>query len=91
MLLSTRYRFLALYLTIWSKILAHLFTTHELLLEAAKWVESIINYTVPGRKLNRGVMVLQVHQTLTGVEEGQDLTNVEIACASVLGGAIEFL
>ena len=68
-------RFLALYPTIRGEILAHLSTTHELLPEAAKWVESMVDYTVPGGKLNRGVTVLQVLRTLAQAEEGRDLTS----------------
>jgi farnesyl diphosphate synthase len=50
-----------------------------------------MDYTVPGGKLNRGVTVLAVHRTLTQANSKRDLTDLEVAKASVLGWAIEFL
>jgi len=47
----------------------------------------MIDYSVPGGKLNRGLTVMAVHRTLLG----RDLTDLETARSSVLGWALEFL
>jgi len=88
---TERDRFLALYPHIRTEILTHLSSTHELIPEATKWVETMMDYTVPGGKYNRGLTVLQVHRTLTQSSAERELTPTEVARASVLGWAIEFL
>jgi len=55
--------------------------------EAIEWVKNMMDYNVPGGKLNRGTTVVSVVRTL----KGRSLTDEEIAKASVLGWAIEFL
>lgn len=88
---NERDRFLALYPHIRGEILAHLSSTHELIPEATGWVEAMMDYTVPGGKLNRGLTVLQVQRTLIQSSADRELTPTEVARASVLGWAIEFL
>merc|ERR1719276_233048 len=51
----------------------------------------MMDYTVPGGKLNRGLTMIAVHRTLVQASDARDLTNEEVAKASVLGWAIEFL
>merc|ERR1719276_603427 len=51
----------------------------------------MMDYTVPGGKLNRGLTMIAVHRTLTKANSNRDLTDTEVAKASVLGWAIEFL
>lgn len=58
---------------------------------AIEWCKTMMDYTVPGGKLNRGVTVVAVHRTLTKANEDRDLTDLEVAKAAVLGWAIEFL
>jgi len=60
---------------------------HELKQEALDWVATMMDYTVPGGKLNRGTTVVSVHCTL----KGGTLTDLETARAGVLGWAIEYL
>lgn len=85
---TDRDKFLALYPQLKQELTDHLKTKHELNDEALQWVEEMMDYTVPGGKLNRGITVLNVHRTLSAPNE---LTPTQIAKASVLGWAIEFL
>jgi farnesyl diphosphate synthase len=55
--------------------------------EAVEWCTTMMDYTVPGGKLNRGTTVLSVHRTLCG----GSLSTLQVARASVLGWAVEFL
>lgn len=58
---------------------------------ALEWCKTMMDYNVPGGKLNRGLTVVAVHRTLTQANQNRDLNDTEIAKASVLGWAIEFL
>ena len=69
------------------EILVHMKEHNEMTDEAVDWVKDMMDYNVPGGKLNRGTTVVSVHRTLVG----RSLTELEIARASVLGWAIEFL
>ena len=55
--------------------------------EAIDWVQQMLDYNVPGGKLNRGTAVVGVYRAL----QQQELTDQQVAQASVLGWAIEFL
>jgi farnesyl diphosphate synthase len=59
--------------------------------ECMQWMKEMVDYTVPGGKLNRGLTVIDVTRTLIQFTHGRDLTQHEIARASVLGWALEFL
>jgi len=72
------------------EMLAHM-TSNEMPPDAVEWCRTMMDYTVPGGKLNRGVTVVAVHRTLTQAQHNRDLTHEEVAKASVLGWAIEFL
>lgn len=83
-------KFLAVYPMLKQEMLSHM-ADNEMPQEALDWCATMMDYTVPGGKLNRGVTVLAVHRTLTQANSNRDLTDEEVAKASVLGWAIEFL
>eukprot|EP00979_Chaetoceros_neogracilis_P003258 scaffold576_cov146-Chaetoceros_neogracile.AAC.10 len=87
---SDKEKFLAVYPMLRDQMLAHM-TANEMPSDAVDWCKTMMDYTVPGGKLNRGVTVLAVHRTLTQAQHNRDLTSEEVAKASVLGWAIEFL
>jgi farnesyl diphosphate synthase len=84
---TDRDRFLAVYPMISNEILAHMRKNNEMPEEAVQWVNEMMEYTVPGGKLNRGTTVLAVVKEL----KQRDLSATEIARAAVLGWSIEFL
>ncbi|KAL6197794.1 hypothetical protein ACLB2K_027588 [Fragaria x ananassa] len=53
-----------------------------------QWVEQMLDYNVPGGKLNRGLSVIDSYQLL---QHGRELTEDEIFLASALGWCIEWL
>ncbi|KAK0602896.1 hypothetical protein LWI29_038023 [Acer saccharum] len=53
-----------------------------------QWVERMLDYNVPGGKLNRGLSVVDSYKLL---KEGKELTEEEIFLASALGWCIEWL
>ncbi|KAL8461718.1 hypothetical protein ACS0TY_032181 [Phlomoides rotata] len=53
-----------------------------------QWVERMLDYNVPGGKLNRGLSVIDSYKLL---KEGKDLTENEVFLASALGWCIEWL
>ncbi|KAK9734962.1 hypothetical protein RND81_04G174300 [Saponaria officinalis] len=53
-----------------------------------QWVHRMLDYNVPGGKLNRGLSVIDSYSLL---KEGQELTDDEIFLASALGWCIEWL
>ncbi|KAM5588958.1 farnesyl pyrophosphate synthase 1 [Rosa sericea] len=53
-----------------------------------QWVERMLDYNVPGGKLNRGLSVIDSYQLL---QQGRELTEDEIFQASALGWCIEWL
>ena len=83
-------KFMAVYPMLREEMLEHM-AANEMPDDALEWVKTMLDYTVPGGKLNRGVTVVAVHRTLTKASDHRDLTDVEVARASVLGWAIEFL
>ncbi len=83
-------KFEAVYPMIRDEMLEHM-TANEMPEAAIEWCRTMMDYTVPGGKLNRGVTVVAVHRTLTQASANRDLTDEEVAKASVLGWAIEFL
>lgn len=83
-------KFLAVYPMLRDEMLTHM-RSNEMPPEAVEWCKTMMDYTVPGGKLNRGVTVVAVHRTLIQATEKRDLTDTEVARASVLGWAIEFL
>lgn len=53
-----------------------------------QWIERMLDYNVPGGKLNRGLSVIDSYRLL---KEWKELTEDEIFLASVLGWCIEWL
>nr|ADO87007.1 E,E-farnesyl diphosphate synthase [Santalum album]AGV01244.1 farnesyl diphosphate synthase [Santalum album] len=53
-----------------------------------QWVDRMLDYNVPGGKLNRGLSVIDSYELL---KEGKELTDDEIFLASALGWCIEWL
>ncbi|KAI2504349.1 FPP-GGPP synthase [Fragilaria crotonensis] len=80
-------KFKALYPTLREDCLTELRDQHELKSEALEWITAMMDYNVPGGKLNRGTTVLSVQSTL----KGSPLSDLETCRAAVLGWAIEYL
>ena len=78
-------RFMAVYPMLRDEMIAHM-ESHNLGQEALDWVQEMMDYTVPGGKLNRGTTVVSVYELLNKTND-----TVELAKASVLGWAVEFL
>ncbi|KAI9124231.1 hypothetical protein K1719_005531 [Acacia pycnantha] len=56
--------------------------------EATNWIDEMLDYNVPGGKLNRGLSVIDSYRLLKGEEE---LSEEEFFLASALGWCIEWL
>lgn len=80
--------FLEIYPTLISEIIAELPSTYEMPPHAVSWMQKLIDYTVPGGKMNRGLTVIHSLQSLV---ENRKLTRNEVFNAYVLGWCIEWL
>jgi farnesyl diphosphate synthase len=80
-------KFLSLYPLIKEQMLTHLSCVDDMPQEATQWCADMMDYNVPGGKLNRGTMV----PTVLAAMQQQPLTPLQYARAAVLGWAIEFL
>ncbi|CAJ1961907.1 unnamed protein product [Cylindrotheca closterium] len=78
-------RFKAVYPMLRDQMMEHM-NTHKLPGESVEWVREMMDYTVPGGKLNRGTTVVSVYELLNKTTD-----STEIAKAAVLGWAVEFL
>ncbi|KAK6133143.1 hypothetical protein DH2020_033182 [Rehmannia glutinosa] len=56
--------------------------------DSRQWVDRMLDYNVPGGKLNRGLSVIDSYKLL---KEGNDLIEDEVFLASALGWCIEWL
>ncbi|CAI9088172.1 OLC1v1022425C5 [Oldenlandia corymbosa var. corymbosa] len=56
--------------------------------DSRQWLDRMLDYNVPGGKLNRGLSVVDSYQLL---KEGKELTSEEIFLACALGWCIEWL
>ncbi|THH13553.1 hypothetical protein EW146_g6679 [Bondarzewia mesenterica] len=83
---ATRKRFEGAFATIRSELLGH-FSTHGMPPDAVDWYSRVLDYNVPGGKLNRGISVIDTAQIL----KGRALTDEEYMQAAVLGWGIEFM
>lgn len=83
-------KFLTIYPMLRDEMLTHM-ETNEMPEEARAWCKEMMDYNVPGGKLNRGLTVVAVQRTLIQSKYQRDLTELEFARASVLGWALEFL
>jgi farnesyl diphosphate synthase len=82
---SERDEFLCLYPVLRHEFLAHLRQAHELNQDDVTYLGKMLDYNVPGGKLNRGTTVLTVAGTL------RNLSPTQRARAAVLGWSLEFL
>ena len=76
--------------TICNEIVADLPTVYEMPPEAVEWVRGMLNYTVAGGKMNRGLALMSVQGTLAK-SDGRTLSNRERVQSAALGWCIEFL
>ncbi|XP_074292901.1 farnesyl pyrophosphate synthase-like [Silene latifolia] len=81
-----RTRFLQVYEVLKSELLSD--PAFEWTPDSTQWVDRMLDYNVPGGKLNRGLSVIDSYSLL---KQGQDLTDDEIFLASALGWCIEWL
>nr|ADR83704.1 farnesyl pyrophosphate synthase [Alisma plantago-aquatica] len=56
--------------------------------DAREWIEKMLDYNVPGGKLNRGLSVVDSYKLL---KEGKELSEEELFLSCVLGWCIEWL
>jgi farnesyl diphosphate synthase len=80
-------KFVALYPSLRKELLDCMKNQNEMDDEALDWCEKMMDYNVPGGKLNRGTTVIAVYRALLGTE----LTTTQIARAAVCGWSIELL
>ena len=80
-------KFQCLFPMIRDELLDSMREKNEMKDEAVDWAAQVMDYNVPGGKLNRGTTVLAVYRALMK----RELTGVETARAAVVGWAIEFL
>ncbi|XP_019193954.1 PREDICTED: farnesyl pyrophosphate synthase 1-like [Ipomoea nil] len=79
-------KFLEVYSTLKSELLND--PAFEWTDDSRQWVERMLDYNVPGGKLNRGLSVIDSYKLL---KEGEELTDDEIFLTSALGWCIEWL
>jgi hypothetical protein len=85
---SDKDKFLCLYPQLQEELCEWFATEHEMTPEAVQWIRDMLDYNVPGGKLNRGTTVLAVYRAL---QQGKPISEHEYAQAAVLGWTIEFL
>jgi farnesyl diphosphate synthase len=73
-----------------AEIVEDLPTVYELSGEATAWVDRMMTFTVAGGKMNRGLALMSVQETLAK-DKGLKLTNKERCQSAALGWCIEFL
>jgi farnesyl diphosphate synthase len=84
--LSEKEKFLSVYPLLRKEILAELKNSNELNEEGLAWCEAMMDYNVPGGKLNRGMTVVTVVKAMNPKASPKQLCQ-----AAVCGWAIEFL
>lgn len=85
---SDKDKFLCLYPQLKEELCEWFAKENEMTPEAIEWIRDMLDYNVPGGKLNRGTTVLAVYRAL---KKGAAVTEKEYAQAAVLGWTIEFL
>ncbi|KAI0043059.1 farnesyl-diphosphate synthase [Auriscalpium vulgare] len=83
---TARKRFEGVYNTVRDELLAE-FVEYGMATEAIEYYRRLLDYNVPGGKLNRGLSVVDS----VAIFKGRDLTEDEYVKAAVLGWAVEFL
>jgi farnesyl diphosphate synthase len=84
--LSAKAKFLSLYPMLTEELLQDLRESNELNEESLAWCRAMMDYTVPGGKLHRGMTVVTVVQSILG-----NVSPTLLAQSAVAGWAIEFL
>lgn len=87
---TDRDKFLCLYPMLREQLLQHM-KDNEMPTNAVEWCKQMMDYNVPGGKLNRGITVLTVYQALLQKNQNQPLSPYQVAQAAVCGWSIEFL
>ena len=82
--------FLEIFDRLKKEIVADLPTVYEMPTEACKWVDDMIEYTVAGGKMNRGLTAMKVNH-LFAKARGRSLSNKERIQSAALGWCIEYL
>lgn len=85
---SDKDKFMCLYPQLKEELCEWFANENEMTPEAVEWIREMLDYNVPGGKLNRGTTVLAVYRAL---KKGAPVTEQEYAQAAVLGWTIEFL
>ena len=85
---SDKDKFLCLYPQLQEELCEWFAQENEMTEEAVGWIRDMLDYNVPGGKLNRGTTVLAVYRAL---KKGAPVSDTEYAQAAVLGWTIEFL
>ncbi|KAJ3677544.1 hypothetical protein LUZ60_003268 [Juncus effusus] len=83
---ETRERFLGMYDRLKQELLED--PVFDLMEEAKRHVEQMLDYNVRGGKLNRGISVIQTYKLL---KDGEEISDEEFFLAGVLGWSIEWL
>jgi farnesyl diphosphate synthase len=88
-------KFECLYPMLREELLSHMRENDDMPDESIDWVGTMMDYNVPGGKLNRGTTVLAVYRALQPNNNNGPvnigISDTEYARAAVLGWAIEFL
>ncbi|RYY33192.1 hypothetical protein EON62_04480 [archaeon] len=79
--------FLDVYQELKTEILERVLPSYSLPAGAKEYMAEVMDYNVPGGKLNRGLTVVHIMQTI----RGDALTAEEVKLASVLGWCIEWV
>ncbi|CAO2835760.1 unnamed protein product [Amaranthus hypochondriacus] len=85
-MLDLRSKFLQVYQVLKSELLSD--PAFDWTDTSRQWVDRMLDYNVPGGKLNRGLSVIDSYKLL---KDGEELTEDEIFLASALGWCIEWL
>ena len=83
-------RFLEVYKTLTAFLISELKERYEVPADGEAWVARMMDYTVPGGKLNRGLTVLHTARILADAR-GEKLTKQQAFEASALGWCVEWL
>lgn len=88
-------KFKCLFPIIKQDILQYIKTENELCNEGIQWLDQMMEYSVPGGKLNRGTTVLAVNrsmsQQLQRSSSSSSFTTMDVARAAIAGWTIELL
>lgn len=88
---SDKEMFLQVFDIFTKEIVDDLPSKYELPAESVNWVDRMMQYTVAGGKMNRGLSCVDVQRAFCKMQKGRDLSNSERVQAAALGWCIEFL